>query len=166
MNVFRNILVAATFALALPAMAQTPPASQSAGAPTASDMEILRQKVKADKRLLVNENMQLTEQEAAAFWPVYDEYQAGLAGLNERTASVVGRYADAWYKGSVPDAVASKLIEDSIAVEEDEAKLKRSILPKLAKAVGGVKAARYLQIENKVRALIRYEIAAGIPLVD
>jgi len=28
------------------------------------------------------------------------------------------------------------------------------------------KAARYVQIENKIRAVIRYEMAAGIPLVQ
>jgi len=28
------------------------------------------------------------------------------------------------------------------------------------------KAARYVQIENKIRAVLRYEMAAGIPLVD
>jgi hypothetical protein len=75
-------------------------------------------------------------------------------------------YADAYNKGAVPDATAKKLIGEAIAIEEAEVKMKRGYLPKLEKAVGGMKAARYLQIENKIRAVIKYELAANIPLVE
>jgi hypothetical protein len=66
----------------------------------------------------------------------------------------------------VPAETARKLIDESLAIEEDEVKLKKAMLPKLEKAVGGMKAARYLQIENKVRAVIKNELAAEIPLVN
>jgi hypothetical protein len=45
-------------------------------------------------------------------------------------------------------------------------KLKRSYMPKLEKVIPGTKVARYLQIENKIRAVVRYELAAQIPLVE
>jgi hypothetical protein len=47
-----------------------------------------------------------------------------------------------------------------------EMKLKRSYVPKLEKVVPGMKVARYLQIENKIRAIGKYELAAQIPLVQ
>ena len=56
--------------------------------------------------------------------------------------------------------------DESIAIEESEAKMKRDFAPRLDKAVGAVKAARYQQIENKIRAIIKYELAAGIPLAN
>jgi hypothetical protein len=129
-------------------------------------MEILRQKIKADKKALVAANMQLTEAEAKGFWPVYDAYQKDLATINDRTAKAVMAYADAYNKGAVPDATAKKLISEAIAIEEAEVKLRRSFLPKLEKALPGMKVARYLQIENKIRAVIKYELAANIPLVE
>ena len=164
-----KLISAAVFAvavvLALPAAAQTKPAAAQAK-PSSSDMEILRQKIKADKKRVVAANMQLTEAEAKGFWPVYEAYQKDLAQINDRMAKAVMGYADAYNKGPVSDEAAKKLISEAIAIEESEVTLKRSYLPKLEKAVAGMKAARYLQIENKIRAIIKYELAANIPLVE
>ena len=165
MKLVSAVVFAVAAVLALPAAAQTKPAAAQAK-PSSSDMEILRQKIKADKKLVVAANMQLTEAEAKAFWPVYEAYQKDLARINDRMAKAVMGYADAYNKGPVSDETAKKLISEAIAIEESEVTLKRSNLPKLEKAVGGMKAARYLQIENKIRAIIRYELAASIPLVE
>ena len=145
------------FGLTALALAQTP-------APT--NMDILRQKVKADKKLVVAENLKLTEAEGAKFWPVYDAYQKEIQQINERLKAVVLAYADAYNKGPVTDAAAKKLIEDASAVDDAEATLRRTSLPKILAVLPAAKAARYVQIENKIRAVIRYELAAGIPLVQ
>lgn len=151
--------------LALPAVAQTKPAAAPAKS-SSSDMEILRQKIKADKKLVVAANMQLTEAEAKGFWPVYDAYQKDLAQINERLAKTVKSYAETYNKGPVSDEAAKKLVAEVIAIEDSEVKLKSSYLPKLEKVIPGMKVARYLQIENKIRAIIKYELAANIPLVE
>lgn len=131
-----------------------------------SNMEILRQKIKADKKLLVAENMALTDAEGKAFWPIYDAYQKDLQQLNARLEKTIDAYAEAYNKGSVSNETAKKLLDESIAIDEAEAALKRSYVPKLQKAIPAAKVARYIQIENKIRALLRYELAAEIPLVD
>ena len=144
-------------ALVLPAMAQT--------ADTAN-MEILRQKLKADKKLLVAQNLTLTDAEGTAFWPVYDAYQNDLQQLNQRVVAVIKAYADAYTKGPVTNDVAKKLLDEALAVDEAEVKLKGSYAPKILAVLPGTKAARYIQIENKMRAALRYELADGIPLVQ
>ena len=149
------VLFAVATLLALPAAAQT-----------ASDMQILAQKIKSDKKLVVAANMQLTEDEAKGFWPVYEAYQKDLQGINKRLAATIKNYAEAYNKGPVPDETAKKLINEAIAIEDAEVKLKRSYVPKLEKVIPGMKVARYIQIENKIRAIIKYELAASIPLVE
>jgi hypothetical protein len=72
----------------------------------ASNMEILREKVAADKKLVVAANMTLTESEAKAFWPVYDAYQKDLQAINQRTGKLITDYADAYNKGPVTDETA------------------------------------------------------------
>jgi len=168
MKVFHTLVLASAVALAAPAFAQTPaaPKAASTAATGNSDMEILKDKIRADKKLLVSENMKLTEAEAKAFWPIYDDYQKRLAAINEHTKKVITEYADAWNKGALAEATAKKLRDESIAIEESETKLKRDFAPRLDQAVGAAKAARYQQIENKIRAIIKYELAAGIPLAE
>ena len=155
MKLARIVLFSVVALLALPAFAQT-----------SSDMQILAQKIKADKKLVVAANMQLTEAEAKGFWPVYDAYQADLQKINQRLIAVIKNYANAYNKGPVSDETAKKLINEAIAVDEAEVKLKRSSVPRLEKVIPGVKVARYLQIENKIRAIGKFELAAQIPLVE
>jgi len=155
MKLAQVVLFAVATLLALPAVAQT-----------ASDMRILAEKIKADKKLVVAANMQLTEAEAKGFWPVYDAYQKDLQGINQRLLGAIKRYADAYNKGPVSDETAKKLINEAIAIEEAEVKLKRSYVPRLEKVIPGMKVARYIQIENKIRAIGKYELAAQIPLVQ
>ena len=144
-------------ALVFPAMAQTT---------GTTNMDILRQKIKADKKLVVAQNLMLTDAEGAAFWPVYDAYQKDLQQINQRIGAVVTAYAAAYNKGPVTNDVAKKLLDEALAVDDAEAKLKGSYVPKILAALPAMKAARYIQIENKIRAAVRYELAAGIPLVE
>jgi len=127
-------------------------------------MEIAREKIKADKKFVVAKNMDLTEEEGKKFWPVYEAYQEDLQKINQRILKLINEYADAYNKGQVTDATARKLTDEAIDIEHDESSLKKSYVPKLSKVLPGVKVARYIQIENKVRAIVRYELASAIPL--
>ena len=130
----------------------------------ADSMQILREKIKADKKFVVATNMGLTESEARGFWPIYEAYQRDLEKLNERLAAVIKSYAADYRTDSLSDEKARALIEEAIAIEEAEARLKKSYVADLSKALPGRKVARYLQIESKIRAVIRYDLAAQVPL--
>lgn len=157
MKAMRIALFVVAAILVVPAFAQDP---------RVKEMETLGQSVKADKKALVSKAMQLTDAEAKGYWPVYEAYQKDLQQLNQRMGAVVGAYANAYNKGPVANDVARKLLDEALAVDEAEAKLKSSYAPKILATLPATKAARYIQIENKIRAVIRYELAAGIPLVE
>lgn len=156
MRMMSVVMFALVGALVSPAMAEE----------GTTDVDILIQKVKADKKLLVATNMDLTDAEAKAFWPVYEAYQKDLQAVNERLAKGIKTYADAYAQGPVSNETATKAFNEALAAEEGEVKLKQSYLPKLEKVVPAAKAVRYLQIENKIRAAIRYELADQIPLAQ
>ena len=130
-----------------------------------ANMEILKQKLKADKKLLVAGNMELSDAEAKQFWPIYDAYQKDLEQVNQKLGQTIKDYADAFNKGSVSDGTAKKLLNDALSVEEQETKLKRSYAEKFEKVLPFTKVARYIQIETKIRSLVKMELAQQIPLV-
>ena len=138
----------------MPALAEEKPAD---------NMQILQEKIKADKKLLVSENMQLTEKEAKAFWPVYDSYQKDIGKLNERLIKLIDEYAQNYE--TMTDQTAQSLTNKYLALESERVKMLQSYVPKISKAVGSKKAARYLQLENKISAVVKFELAANIPLV-
>jgi hypothetical protein len=126
-------------------------------------MQIVLEKVRADKKLLVSENMQLTEAEAKAFWPVYDQYQDELFLLRKRTTKLIKDYVDAYEK--MTDDTAKKLLDEFMSVEAMGPKLRQAYLPKFRKVLPETKVVRYYQIENKIQAALFYEIASNIPLI-
>jgi len=128
-------------------------------------MQILLDKIKADKKLLVANNMDLTESEAQAFWPVYDQYQQQLANFNERIFKLIDSYAAAYRSNSLTDEDAKKLITEYVAIEKGEAAVKEYFVPKFREVLPEKKVARYVQIENKIRAVVRYQLADEVPLV-
>jgi hypothetical protein len=131
----------------------------------ANNMEILRDKLRADKKFVVASNMELTESEAKNFWPIYNEYQKDLQNINGRLLTVLESYAADFKSKSLTDDKAKKLIDEALAIEQAEANLKSTYAPKLSKALPVRKVARYLQIENKIRAVVKYDLAQGVPLV-
>ena len=151
-------LVLGSVLLAVPVMAQNTPSSSAD-----TNAEILIQKIKADKKLLVAGNMDLSDAEAKQFWPSYEDYQKELEQTNQRIGKTIMEYAEAFNKGPIPNETAKKLLDEVLVIEEAEAKTKRAYADKVAKVLPAAKTARYIQIETKIRALLRAELAKRIP---
>src|SRR5262245_65453412 len=132
----------------------------------ADNMQLVRAKIQADKKLLVATNMELTESEAQGFWQLYDQYQKDLQKINQRIANMLESYAADFRKKSLTDEKAKQLIAEAVAIEQAEAQLKSTYAPQLSKVLPVRKVARYLQMENKIRAIVKYDIASGVPLVQ
>jgi hypothetical protein len=160
MVILKPLLLTTAVVLAIPAFAQDP---TTTGAD--ADMEMLMQKIKADKKLLVTANMDLTDAEAKQFWPLYDAYQKELEKINQHLGATIKEYADSLDKGPIPNETAMKLTLEALSVEEAELTLNRAYAAKIAKVLPGVKTARFIQIENRIRAVRNAEIARQIPLV-
>jgi hypothetical protein len=158
LTVLGAFLVPATISLA-----QTKPAG---GDKPASNLEIIHDKLKADKKLIVAKYMELTESEAKKFWPVYDEYQKDLQKTNERLRGLLESYAADYRNKSMTDEKAKKLLDEWIEIEQEEGKRRGAFAPKVMQALPVKKAARYLQIENEYRILLRYDLASAVPLVE
>ncbi|MGH7478235.1 MAG: hypothetical protein ACREJ8_01410 [Candidatus Methylomirabilales bacterium] len=129
----------------------------------ADTMQIVRDKVAADKRLFIATNMGLTESEAKAFWPVYESYQGELAQIEARAGRLLEEYARTYR--AMSDQVAKKLLDEFLAIEADRLKLRQAYLPRFRKALPDTKVGRYYQLENKIHAVVSYDLAWLIPLV-
>jgi len=140
------------------------PTAPSAAAEMGGANDPVRQALRSDgKRALVEKNLQLTPAEAKKFWPVYDEYQKELEKILRKQNRAMNDYIAA--ESSMTDANAKRLISIVVASDGEEQHLREATLKKLLKALPARKAARYMQLENKFRSVIRYDIADQIPLV-
>jgi hypothetical protein len=157
MKLISAVVLCAAGLTAVTTFAQSQPANPN--------MQFLSDKVKADKKLVVAANMDLNEAEGKAFWPIYDAYQKELHELNDRLVAAIVGYADAYNKDTLTDEMATSLTNTALSIEQDEVTLQKTYATRLKGVLPGKKIARYLQIESKIRALVRYEMADNIPLV-
>jgi len=151
---FFIVLVAMLTVFIVSPMAQEKPAD---------NMQLVREKIKTDKKLFIAENMNLMESEAKVFWPVYENYQKELGKLVDKTVKLIDNYA-ANYQTMTEEA-AKGLIDGYLAIETERVTFMKSFLPKFRKVLPEKKVARYYQLENKINAVVKYELAKLIPLV-
>lgn len=133
-----------------------------------TDMQALRNAVRTDKKGLVASTLKLTEVEAKKFWPLYDAYQRDLDMANRRRALALEMLIGS--DEPLSELYAKNIANELMASDEAEIKARRSLHNRLMRGVPSrilppKKAVRYLQLENKIRAVQAYDIAAIIPLV-
>ena len=167
---FRTLAVMAVIAgastlraQAAPAPAPAPAAAQQpTDAQVAAAVDTLRTEVAAARKQTVAENMNLTPDEATKFWPVYDTYRAEMKKLKDAEWAVIQAYAKNYT--SMSDSVSQRIVNEWMTSKTAQQALRASYAPKFAAAVGWTKAGRYLQIENRLDALLDLARAKQIPL--
>jgi hypothetical protein len=130
---------------------------------TQGTMDKVRDALKAKKRAFVAVNMELTEPEDAKFWPVYDSYQNDMDKVNMKIGEMIGDYAKNY--NALTDEKAKELLKTSLALEKELLNLRDSYVAKFSAVLPAKKVARYYQLENKIQAVTRYDMAEKIPLV-
>lgn len=128
-----------------------------------AEMHALEEYVGPGKQDFIDEQLELSDEEAAKFWPIYDQHQAALRKFNQRRLDNILAYARAYNDGSLDDKSATAIAREALDLEKDEAVQMEHAFNKLRKVIPAIKAARYLQIENKLRAIVRFEQAARVP---
>jgi hypothetical protein len=164
-SMMKKKLAFALFGIAMIAMQSTWAEDKLADV---TDMQALRNAVRTDRKAFVASTLQLTNAEAKKFWPLYDAYQRDVDLANQRRNVVVTTLIGMDKPPS--DLYARNLATELMAADEAEVKSRRSLQNRLMRGVPTrilppKKAARYLQLESKIRAVQAYDIAANIPLI-
>jgi Spy/CpxP family protein refolding chaperone len=148
---------------ALAAVAVVSLAATVATAQTVQDvLELTRQKVETQRRVLVAGALPLTDAEAKAFWPLYDDYERERRALDERSNRLVADFVAG--AASLSDAQAKAMLEEALKVDEGRLRLRRTFMDRMAKAIPPRKLVRFFQIENKLDSIVRADLSRQIPL--
>jgi hypothetical protein len=157
-----RILLAATLLCGLVDVAVA--ASPAVAPPMDESMTVLLKTIRANRKALVAANLGLTAEQATVFWPVYDRYQKEMNAVGDRMAAVIEDYS-AHFR-DLSNEKALELSSNYLDAESERLKIRRTYLDELAKILPGRTVARFFQIENKMDAVIRYDLAATIPVVE
>ncbi|UCF36001.1 MAG: hypothetical protein JSU96_14425 [Acidobacteriota bacterium] len=151
---FLKALVAMVFLLSIPQL----------WAQTTKEVEELRSVMEADRLDIVSKNLELTAEEEERFWGLYRTYRRDMSKLGDRAADLIGQYARNW--GDVSEELAEKLVRDYLQVQVEQHQMKMAYIDRFKEVLPNKKIFRLYQIENKLDALVRFELADSIPLIE
>lgn len=126
--------------------------------------EWLRSDLRAEKVAIITEVMEFTDEEADRFWKVYREYQRQLTLIVDDRVNLIDYFADNYF--TMTDKKASKMAGKAIWLEQRRTNLKKKFFPRFEKAVGGIRATQFFQLERSINLLIELQIAAELPFVE
>jgi hypothetical protein len=148
---------------AKPAAPQTPAALSNEDMNLRAYMELLRTDVRKQKTDILGQMMQFDTDEAAKFWPIYNEYNAELTKIGDSRLAMIKKYAENYE--NMTDAVADELIQTATRNEQQRHDLKVKYYGRMKGALGAIAAARFLQVENQLLMLIDLQIASSLPVI-
>jgi hypothetical protein len=125
-------------------------------------LALMRREVRQEKAEIMGATMALNAQDAAKFWPIYSEYDQGLAKLNDQRVANIKEYAQNYEQLS--DAEADKLVQKWMGYQKQRAELLAQTYEKVRQALGGVTAARFAMVEHQILAIIDLQIAEALPI--
>lgn len=131
-----------------------------------SDTDLLQQlraEIQTDRQALVAANLGLSDAEGEAFWPIYRQYRAEMGAVGDRMQKLIMDYADVWDTPTEDQARA--MIDELMAIRKEDLKVRKSYLKKIRKVLPEIKVAQFVQLENKIDAIINFGLADAIPLV-
>ena len=129
-----------------------------------SEIELLRSDIKTQKVEIVKEALDLEGAKADAFWPVYRKYQLDLDKIGDKRIAMIKDYAANFT--SMTDVKAKTLVKQALDLQSQRTNLLKKYYPEFEKVLGSIEAAKLVQVENLVLALLDVLVAAELPLIE
>src|SRR6266511_3843285 len=126
-------------------------------------IEVVRGALKADRKVVMAEGMQLTDLESAGFWPIYRDYRAEMDKVGDGRVELALEYAELY--PNVPEDRAKPMLKKLAALEAKAVDVRNKYLKKLGKILPAAKVLRFAQLENRLDLAVRVQVAATVPLV-
>jgi hypothetical protein len=152
------------------AVAQDPSSQPAAAAPgsaesfTNQQFALLLKDIRSIKKQVIAANLTLTDSEATKFWPVYEQYSADFAKINDTRAALVKEYSEEY--GTQTDEQADSLVRRWLDVDIAAAQLRQKYVPIFRKVLPGKKAATFFQLDRRISMMIDVQLTSQLPLIQ
>jgi hypothetical protein len=152
------------------AVAQDPSSQSVVAAPgsgeafTNQQFALLLKDIRSIKKQVIAANLTLTDSEATKFWPVYEQYSADFAKINDTRAALVKEYSEQF--GTQTDEQADSLVRRWLDVDIAAAQLRQKYVPIFRKVLPGKKAATFFQLDRRISMMIDVQLTSQLPLVQ
>jgi hypothetical protein len=125
-------------------------------------VKLLREDVRSEKYSIVDEVMQLDLDQAAKFWPIYRDYDAELAKINDLRVANIEEYAQSY--NHLTDEKADELVRNAMEFQKQRDELLGKYYLRVKQEMGAITAARFMQVEHQLLLIIDLQINSALPV--
>jgi len=122
--------------------------------------------LQAGREDIIREDLRMSDEESADFWPVYKAYRAEIMAVRDRQARMIADFLEIYRDGALSNDYAATLIDDYFDIKSDLLTVQKKFVRKFRKVLPALKVARFYQLENKMDAEIDAQLALFVPLVE
>ena len=131
---------------------------------TQAYIQLLRSDLKASKRTLIKESMQLDDKQAEAFWPLYNQYDVEQTKLGDQKLALIQQYANSFL--TMTDDKADQLAHQALQLDEQRLALRKKYYDIMKKSLPAVVVARFFQLDNQIQLVVDLQIASNLPIIE
>ena len=128
-------------------------------------LEVLRADYNGAKIRTLNEVMKLSAAEGDKFWPIYRSYQADTALVGDRKLALTREWLTYRKAGTLTDEKSRELVGQLLQNAQDRLDLWKRYSERIAETVSPLRAAQFLQVENRMPLIADVTIASDLPMV-
>jgi hypothetical protein len=147
-----------------PSSQPAPAATDSADAFTNQQFALLLKDIRSIKKQVIAANLTLTDSEATKFWPLYEQYSADFAKINDTRAALVKEYSEEY--GTQTDEQADSIVRRWLDLDIAAAQLRQKYVPIFRKVLPGKKAATFFQLDRRISMMIDVQLTSQLPLMQ
>ena len=162
----KYVLALAALAFTTPAFAADAPAAQPAAAPQQTPEQVIEQfksDLQAKRADLMAKNMTLTADQAAKFWPMYDQFQKEQGAIIDEQLKAVETYSNNY--ATLTDADSVAFVKAQLERDTKMNALRSTWLTRFQTILPGGLAARAIQIDRRISQVAQAVLSSQIPLV-
>ena len=129
-----------------------------------TETELIRSAFKLEKKAVVAEFLQLSNDDATKFWPIYEKYEQDRSALGTRRIKLIESYVEKYDK--MDDASTNDLVKESASIQKKEVALRQKYYGSVKKSISTSVAARFYQVEDVINVAIRMSLYSKLPLLN
>ena len=127
-------------------------------------IDLLKKDIQAESKKLVDENLELTDDQAKLFWPIYDDYDAALLELSNERLNVIADYMLDFY--DLSDEKAESLLKRVFEIDQKKLDIQKEYFDTFNAVLPATLVGKFYQIDNYIDLLISLQRSETIPLIQ
>lgn len=142
---------------------EAPQSSDDFQAPSEQELDLLKRDLRSQRKQIIAANLKLTDKEAEKFWPIYDQYAAEIAKVDDTKFALVSEYRKNY--ATLTEEQATKYVKGRAAADNAVIQLRLKYFPIVEKAIPIKKTALFFQMDRRLWLMLDLQIALQNPLI-